>query len=311
VTDGSKGPTEAPPTPAAQDRPGIIGRLQGGVTRVDRRVRALPPVRGLLSVMDTYDAAGGGLTASGLAYGALFAVIPGLLLIVSLLIIVVDSPEARESVIDWLIGQVPPLEGFASEIITGLANGARVGSIIGLIAFVWGASGFYLGLEAAMERVFPGPRSRDAILARVRGILAVGIVVIAVLSMFVASSAISVIWTLFGPAFDVVLPVVSPLAAIAVSTFVALAVYQLVPSDRPGFRSALPAALLAGLAIGLLTSLFGILTPLLVGGFLGLGVLASVFVALVWFNWVFQILLYGAAYARLRRDQREAQGVPR
>jgi uncharacterized BrkB/YihY/UPF0761 family membrane protein len=36
-----------------------------------------------------------------------------------------------------------------------------------------------------------------------------------------------------------------------------------------------------------------------------------VFVALVWFNWVFQMLLYGGAWARLRRDRRHLRGVPR
>ena len=43
----------------------------------------------------------------------------------------------------------------------------------------------------------------------------------------------------------------------------------------------------------------------------GLGVLASVFVALVWFNWIFQILLYGGAWARLRRDRRYLRGAVR
>ena len=48
-----------------------------------------------------------------------------------------------------------------------------------------------------------------------------------------------------------------------------------------------------------------------VEGFTALGALASVFVALVWFNWVFQMLLYGGAWARLRRDRRYARGVVR
>ena len=61
-----------------------------------------------LVIQDTYNAAGGGITASGLAYGALFAVIPGLLLIVSLLVIVVADASTQQQAIDWLVAQVPP-----------------------------------------------------------------------------------------------------------------------------------------------------------------------------------------------------------
>ena len=62
-------------------------------------------------------------------------------------------------------------------------------------------------------------------------------------------------------------------------------------------------AIVAGTAIGLLTSLFGVLAPMLAGGFTSLGVIASVFIALVWLNWLFQALLLGAAYARQRDVQ--------
>ena len=38
------------------------------------------------------------------------------------------------------------------------------------------------------------------------------------------------------------------------------------------------------------------------GGLSGFGVIATVFGALIWLNFSYQILLYGAAWARLRRD---------
>jgi uncharacterized BrkB/YihY/UPF0761 family membrane protein len=95
----------------------------------------------------------------------------------------------------------------------------------------------------------------------------------------------------------------SPLLAVAAAFLVCLACYLLVPVEPPHWRSALSPAAVAGVAIGLLTSLFGALAPLLVSGFTGLGVIASVFVALVWLGWVFQFLLYGAAYTRARDVQ--------
>ena len=57
------------------------------------------------------------------------------------------------------------------------------------------------------------------------------------------------------------------------------------------------------MAIGGLTTLFGWIAPLIVRHWLTLGIVGSVFIALIWLNLVFQSLVYGAAFARLRRDR--------
>ena len=77
------------------------------------------------------------------------------------------------------------------------------------------------------------------------------------------------------------------------------------PAGRRSFRLSA-----AGAVIGLLTTLFSVVAPHLVSSYLTLGIVGSVFIALVWFNLVFQILLYGAAFARLRRDERRRAALP-
>lgn len=301
----------APPTPPVWSR--LLGRVQALAQVTERRVRRIPLVIAVQNVLDTYNAAGGGITSSGLAYGALFAVIPGMLLLISVLLIVIDNPDTRQQAIAWLIEQVPPLKDFAQQIVDSVANQARVGTVVGLVAFIWGASGFYLGLEGAMQRLFPGPGRRDPIMGRIRGaiavLLVVGAVVGVVLLNYVAST-VDVIRQL-GADLAVLVPVATPLVAVGIASFIALAVYRLVPADAPSWRAAWAPALVAGIGIGLLTSLFGLVSQYLVGGLTAIGTLASVFVALVWFNWVFQILLYGGAWARLRRDRRHLRGVVR
>ena len=278
--------------------------LQERVGAVERRARRLPPVRVVTSVMDAYNAAGGGLLASGLAFSALFAVVPGLLLLASVLVILVDDEDTRRRVIEWVIDQVPPLEELATSIVNNLANGARVGSIVGFIGFLWGASGFYLAIDGAINRFFPAPRGRDPLRGRVRGVIATAVVVAAVLAAFATSAAISVVNTILNIHADGLLPVLSPLVAVGVAWLVCLACYLLLPVRPPHWRAALVPAIVAGTAIGLLTSLFGVLAQSLVGGYTGLGVIASVFIALVWLNWLFQAVLLGAAYARQRDVQR-------
>ncbi len=277
---------------------------------VERRARRFPPIRALMAINDTYNAVGGGLLASGLGFSALFAVIPGLLLIVSLLVLVVADRAIQQEVVDWIVVQVPPLAGVATEVVKNLADGARVGTLLGLVGFLWGASGFYLALENALSRFFPSRRGRDPIMGRLRSFAAVMLVVGGVLAAFAISILLSVIAGLVGHGLDTALAALSPLIAIAAAALICLACYRLVPVEPPRIRAAAPAALLAGVFIGILTSLFGLIAPFLVAGFSGLGAVASTFIALIWFGYVFQALLYGAAYARLRETRAQVQDGP-
>lgn len=278
-------------------KPGVLERARAWVGGTSRALLARPLVRLVVSVIDDYNAAGGGLLASGLAFSALFALVPGLLLMVSVLIVLVDDAATRQAAIDWLVGQVPPLHDVAAEVVGTVASDARVGSMLGLILFVWGASGFYLALDSAIDRTIPGGHPAHPVLARVRGVAAVGLVVIASLVAFGLSAVASIVS--LGP----LLPIASPLLAVVAASLLCLTVYVVLPNQRPTVGDAAPAALAAGTGIGLLTTGFGTLAPLLVEGFMALGVIASVFVALVWFNWTFAIMLMGASYARLCRDR--------
>ncbi len=271
---------------------------------IERRARRFPPVRGLMTINDAYNATGGGLLASGLAFSALFAVIPGILLVVSVLILVAADPATQQQFVHWIATQVPPLADVAEQIVSSVKDSARVGTVIGIVGFVWGASGFYLGLENALGRFFPSRRGRDPIMGRVRSLVAVLLVVGGVLAAFGVSVVLAVV------VGDGVVTLLSPVIAVVAASLICLACYRLVPVEPPELRAAAPAALLAGIFIGLLTALFGFISANFFGGLLAVKALTSVFLALIWFGYVFQALLYGAAYARMRDTQARVQQGP-
>ena len=64
-------------TTAPEEAPPRSERWRAIATRVVGRIGGLPAVRTLVAVLTTYDRAGGGLTAAGLAYAALIALLPG------------------------------------------------------------------------------------------------------------------------------------------------------------------------------------------------------------------------------------------
>ena len=296
---------------------------------VQRSVMRHRLVLGALDVMRAYDRAGGGMLAGGLSYFGFFTVVPALLLFVSLLGVVIEDAVLRAELIDGLIGQLDPLYNVAKEVVDGLAGSARTGTIIGVLGLLWGGSGFYGALQGAMQRMFPGPGTRDFFSTRVRGVLAVALILGSMLAAVILLFVIPAVADWFAEtcrdvtqveplatqrfcALDVgrVGEAIGPVAAMGVAFLAAIFVYVSIAPDGPTVRQAFVPAVIAGIGIGLLTSLFGWIAPLLVRHWSALGVVGSVFVALIWFNLVFQLLLYGAAIARLRRDRDRTRSGP-
>jgi membrane protein len=275
-----------------------------------------------MDVMRAYDRGGGGMTAASLAYFALFTTVPALLLFVSVLGILIEDQRLRTQLVEALVDQLDPIRDLSLTVIDGLAGAGRTGTIIGILGLLWGASGFYGALQSAMQRMFPGPRSRDFLQTRIRGILAVVVILggmlVAVVAVFVVPLVtawldarcreldgldVPLVAQACSIDFVEVGAIVAIMATIGVASLAALLVYVAIPPNGPTPRQALWPALLAGTAVGIFTALFGLVAPFLVSQWLALGVVGSIFISLVWFNLVFQALLYGAAYARLRRDR--------
>ena len=83
-----------------------------------------PPVRELHEIVRRYDAAGGALLASGLAYSALFAIVPTIIVLLGLVGVVVADPSDRATVIETLSMVAPPLRGLLSASLDQLTTEA-------------------------------------------------------------------------------------------------------------------------------------------------------------------------------------------
>jgi len=303
-------PTLAP-TPEAnvEDRPPAPSLLDQLRTRLDalvRRVTANRYVAFLLAIMDIANEAGATLFAAALAFGTMFAVIPLVLLLSGVIGWLVDDPAQRQALVDQLVGIFPPLAGVFASSLDGAVEQRGALSVVGVIGLLWGASAYYGGLDEVMRRLFSGGGVRNELSRRVRGAVTIAVLV----ALIVGTISLSSVWALLDQFVGGLFfwRYLAPAIALAVMVLVVLAAYCLVPTAPPSLRAALPPAIAAGLTIGILTNVFSLLAPLLIGGMSGFGVIAAVFGALVWLNFSYQILLYGAAWARVRRD-REQQVV--
>jgi membrane protein len=290
---------------ASEDAPRLSVRDR--IETVRRALMRRPLVRLALDVINGYNVAGAGLLSAGLAFGALFAIVPGLLAIVGLLGILIDDAATREQIVNWIVQQVPPLQQVATTVVDSLVSGSRVASVVGLIGVIWGASGFYGSLDNALSRLFPGPGTRGVIQQRIRGIIGVFALVGTALVGVVVNSVIGLAASRLNVPGADSLQTIGPLGSCLIGVAVVGIVLVVVPRSPPSPRAALWPSILGGVAIGLLTALFGLLEPYLVKGFAALGIIASVFAALIWLNFTFQILLYSAAWACVRRDRERAR----
>lgn len=130
-------------------------------------------VRRLIEVMDSYDRAGGGLLASGLAFNSLFALLPAILLLIGVAGLVLGDPARLAALTADLSARFPPLDVFFQQALGGMAAGAVANSILGFVALIWGASRFYDSLDNAIGRIFEGSAKRNPMERGVMGVLVI------------------------------------------------------------------------------------------------------------------------------------------
>jgi hypothetical protein len=147
------------------------------VARVIGRVGGLPAVRTLVATLATYDQAGGGLVAGGLAYSALIALLPGLLLALSVFGLVVDDPAIREDLVGLVATAFPPLEELVRVALEQVSAGAVPTGIVAVIGLLWGSSRFYAALDYAFSRVFHNAPRRNEVVRTLRGLAVTGLFV--------------------------------------------------------------------------------------------------------------------------------------
>jgi membrane protein len=261
------------------------------------------PVAVLRGVLDRYDAAGGALLAGGLAYSALFALVPLTVLMAGLIGLLVVDEARQAAVVEAVASVLPPLRELVGLVLTEAAGIAGAISVLGGLALVWGASRFVVAFEGAMGRIFGGTRRRGLVTRNVVAVVAVlGLIGAAVVGAVLAglASFLEAAEANGGPVVGIVIGVGLAIGPAVVATGSLALVYRLVPVIAPRWEAVLPPALAAGILLSVLTRLFVFVAPRLIGAAATIGVLATAFAALAWLGLSFQAILLGAAWVRQR-----------
>jgi YihY family inner membrane protein len=292
-------------SPVAKDE-GAPDRLRALAAEVARRVGGIAAVRTLLATLATYDRAGGGLIAAGLAYTSLLALLPGLLLLVSVIGFWVDGPDQRDRIVALIGEAVPPLEDISRIAFEQVASGAVPSGIIAIVGLLWGSSRFYAAIDNAFTRVFHGGRRRNEIERTLRGVLVTALVVALPLLALLVGSVAAWLLDLAPGAGDVegsaraLWQLATPLGSSLLFVVGTILVYRFVPGEPPSMQALLVPAILVGLVLAGFAQLFTWIGPRLAGVAAIYGTFVALFALLAWLAISFNLLLLGASWTRVR-----------
>jgi membrane protein len=264
-------------------------------------------------VLDRYGAAGGGLLAGGLAYAALFAIVPGVLLLAGVTGLIVADPAERARVVNVIVDVLPPLRDIIQAILDEVARDAAPVSIVGGVLLLWGTSRFAVAFDGAIARVMGGTHARGLLVQNLAAFAAVALMIGAILLSTVLSGFLAFLeageavgaFPILGIGLGIALGLL-PVVATIVATIL---VYRIVPTPAPRWRALTVPGITVGLALTVVARLFAFLAPRLIGAAALLGTLATAFAALAWLALSFQAVLLGAAWVKDRSDRQVPEGA--
>ncbi|MGH7608093.1 MAG: YihY/virulence factor BrkB family protein [Gemmatimonadales bacterium] len=262
---------------------------------------------------------------AALAYYTLFAIGPVLLIAIAVAGTIFGPQAARGEI----VGQIDQLIGPAgAEIVqtvlarAGPESGSIQATIVGIAAFLLAASGAFLELQSALNRIWrvkPRPTKKKKIVGAIVGFLlkrlrsfgivvSIGFVLIVSLAVSAGLNAMDDWIAQRVPAGPQLLAAVNLIISVGVITLLFAAVYRILPDVRLRWGDVWTGAVI--------TALLFTLGKELIGLYLGRSATASTFgaagsivVLLLWVYYSAQIALFGAEVSRVYLRSRQARST--
>jgi membrane protein len=259
------------------------------------------------------------------SYYATFSIFPLLLLAVTVVgFLVGDSAETRERLLGAITTPGSPIRDLLEKTLTSMqthAHARGVSAVIGLATLLFGASGAFVELDAALNRIWSCPPRRyegmlgtirGYVLERLNGFAIVAFLGLTLLLSLLATSILS--FVLQGvearvdtPLWPVLARTAEVILSLALLSALFTAAFHFIPRKRPPVRTVIGGAVLITALFSLLKEIF---TTYLVHltSYSAYGIAGGVLALTTWIYVSSLILLFGA---QLTRTYAEKIGVVR
>lgn len=258
--------------------------------------------------------------AAALAYYTLLSLAPLLMLTVAIAGLVFGDEAARGQIGDELATLVGPEAGEGIQTILRHARGPEGGawgSLLGVAVLLFGASGVFGELQAALNQIWnvepkPGRGVWGVLRDRFFSFSMVMGVAFLLLVSLILSAALSAAGAFFSdllPGGELLWQLVNSAISLAVIGLLFALLFKVVPDIEIGWRDVLPGALC--------TALLFTIGKYLLGLYLGrasvaspYGAAGSLIVLVIWVYYAAQILFLGAEFTRVYAEWRGARVSP-
>lgn len=245
---------------------------------------------------------GCGFLAQAVAFNALFALLPLLVLMLTLASYI--FPHAQHRALHFIDTDIPALHDFIATSLQSYIYGRGISSIVALVIIVWSGKNLFMGLAFALDRSLNIAKGRPIvhnILIAIAMLPAIGIVLIVAMALPIA---ISIAMRVAHVTDRQNLTHVSAyLISIALVFVISMTLYRFLPNRRLTWRFAIPGATFVVIVWPIVQYGFALYT-LHVSFSHIYGALSVPLVLLLWFYIIGSIFLFGAefcsAWARMR-----------
>jgi membrane protein len=243
---------------------------------------------------------------AALAFYTILSLSPLVIIVVALAGLIFSRSTAQAHILSQVQGMIGPDGGRAVESM--LANAQRpaagiLGTIVGLISLLFGASGVFTELRSALNLIWEvTPEKTSGVVGLLRERFFSFGMVLSIGFLLLVSLVVSTVLAAIGKFFGGLLPVPSPVVAVLnfFLSYLGVAVlfgliFRLVPEAKVRWRNVWLGALV--------TALFFSIGKTLIGMYLGkssvgsaYGAAGSVIVVIVWVYYSAQIFFFGAEF---------------
>jgi membrane protein len=252
----------------------------------------------LLAVMRAavlrYGRDGCGFFAQALAFNAIFAIFPILILTIALLGVIYGDESGQQRVLALVGNLAPELRGVLSKNLSHVVAFRGFSGAIAVCALLWSGKNLFQGLAFALNRALDVPNGRPLLI----DILIALVMLPALGILFIVATAVplalSIAISLGNFAHERLLTQIAGYATGVVLIFsIALVSYVYLPNKRLGIRFGIPGALFVTIAWEIAQIAFTVYSTH-VNFRLVYGALAALALLLVWFYYMACIFLFGA-----------------
>jgi membrane protein len=250
---------------------------------------------------------------AALAFYTILSLSPLVIMVVALAALVFSRTTAQAHILSQVQAMIGAEGGKAVESM--LANAHKpaagiVGSIVGLLSLLFGASGVFTELRSALNLIWGvKPEQTSGVMALLRERFFSFGMVLSIGFLLLVSLVISAVLAAIGKFFGGLLPIPSPVVAVLnfLVSYVGVAllfglIFRFVPESTVRWRNVWPGALV--------TALFFTMGKTLIGLYLGkssvgsaYGAAGSVIVVIVWVYYSAQIFFFGAEFTHAYEER--------